>query len=468
VSRINTMKIDRRKFMAAVSSAAAAANGLASSSCVDATPTSAANAIAAANPSIDPRALGDRINGDGEFQLRARYWDASVRLRIGDASYDALVQGGKIAGLALSNTTAKADVTITGPAQAWAHGFLARGLTIEGDQVSHVAPYRGAILRIIAHVREALGQSVPDTSAQETTRQFDAAVGRYMYVRIGGVQYRVYFEETGRGIPLMVQHLAGSDGRVWRHLLEDAEIQKKFRIIVYDLPYHGRSLPPPTVPWWTKEYRLTEDFFVETVLAISKALKLERPVFLGNGIGGSLAPALAFYHPEEFRAIIGVNSMVASSVPFARSMGRTPGGNQGPNIAYHPRVGNERHGTTAYELTSPDAPEWNRREIEWIFRQGAPGVFAGDLQYFANDHDLTGGKAEKIDTTRIDVHFISGEYQAADSAGPNSAKTLSEKIPGSTYAVSKSGSHPIVEDYSRFRQTLIPVLDRIHAKYARS
>ena len=47
------------------------------------------------------------------------------------------------------------------------------------------------------------------------------AVGRYVHLDIDGLDYRVYFEEAGEGIPLLLQHTAGADGRQWRHLLED-------------------------------------------------------------------------------------------------------------------------------------------------------------------------------------------------------------------------------------------------------
>ena len=75
---------------------------------------------------------------------------------------------------------------------------------------------------------------------------FDTAVGRYVYLPIDGIEYRVYFEEAGTGIPLLLQHTAGADGRQWRHLLEDTELQQHFHMLAYDLPYHARSLPPPT------------------------------------------------------------------------------------------------------------------------------------------------------------------------------------------------------------------------------
>ena len=50
--------------------------------------------------------------------------------------------------------------------------------------------------------------------------RFDTATGRYIYMTIDGIEYRVYFEETGAGIPLLLQHTAGADarrGRSGRH-----------------------------------------------------------------------------------------------------------------------------------------------------------------------------------------------------------------------------------------------------------
>jgi hypothetical protein len=64
--------------------------------------------------------------------------------------------------------------------------------------------------------------------------RFDAATGRYVYLTIDGVEYRIYFEEAGAGIPLLLQHTAGADSRQWRHLLQDRDIGRHFRLIAYD------------------------------------------------------------------------------------------------------------------------------------------------------------------------------------------------------------------------------------------
>ena len=46
-------------------------------------------------------------------------------------------------------------------------------------------------------------------------------IGRYLRLEIDGVPHRIYFEEAGRGIPLVCLHTAGADNRQYRHLLAD-------------------------------------------------------------------------------------------------------------------------------------------------------------------------------------------------------------------------------------------------------
>jgi pimeloyl-ACP methyl ester carboxylesterase len=55
---------------------------------------------------------------------------------------------------------------------------------------------------------------------------------------------RLYFEEAGQGIPLLCLHTAGSDGRQYRAVLNDPAITKHFRVIAFDMPWHGKSSPP--------------------------------------------------------------------------------------------------------------------------------------------------------------------------------------------------------------------------------
>ena len=107
--------------------------------------------------------------------------------------------------------------------------------------------------------------------------RFENAVGRYVFVEHQGVEYRVYFEESGSGIPLLVQHTAGSDGRQFRHLHEDSAITDHYRVIAYDLPYHGKSVPPTGIDWWSTRYKLTRGWFMGFILKFMRTLELETP-----------------------------------------------------------------------------------------------------------------------------------------------------------------------------------------------
>jgi pimeloyl-ACP methyl ester carboxylesterase len=276
--------------------------------------------------------------------------------------------------------------------------------------------------------------------------RFDSAIGRYLYFSIDGVQYRVYFEETGSGIPMLLQHTAGADGRQWRHLLEDAEFQRDFRMIAYDLPYHGKSVPPTAVEWWRKEYRLTKDFLMKFVVTLARELALERPVYMGSSIGGHLATDLAMHHAEEFRAIIGLEAAIA-----------TPGGFD--DRFNHPRISNEFKASAMYGLMSPTSPENLRRETAWVYGQGAPPVFKGDLYYYSIDHDLS-QTAEQIDARRTPLYLMTGEYDWAST--PEMSAELAALIPGASYQTMKGLGHfPMSEDPARFREYVAPVLREI-------
>jgi pimeloyl-ACP methyl ester carboxylesterase len=276
--------------------------------------------------------------------------------------------------------------------------------------------------------------------------RFDRATGRYVYLGIDGVEYRVYFEENGAGIPLLLQHTAGADARQWRHLLEDESVARHFRMIAYDLPYHGKSVPPTGIDWWRQEYRLTKDFLMQVPVTLARELGLERPVYMGSSIGGHLAADLALHYPETFRAVIGLEAAAY-----------TPGGYL--DIWHHPRISNEFKASVMFGLMSPTSPEPLRRETAWIYSQGAPPVFKGDLHYFSIDHDLR-ETARQIDTTRVAVYLLTGEYDWA--ATPAESRDLAGEIPGAFYRTMDGLGHfPMSEDPDRFRGYVLPVLEQI-------
>ena len=60
-------------------------------------------------------------------------------------------------------------------------------------------------------------------------------VGRYVTIEVDDCEYKVFYLQNGKGIPLICQHTAGCHNHQWRGLLEDEEIIKidTFNKVVY-------------------------------------------------------------------------------------------------------------------------------------------------------------------------------------------------------------------------------------------
>ena len=74
--------------------------------------------------------------------------------------------------------------------------------------------------------------------------RFEPITGRYLHLELLGKPHRLYVEEAGQGIPLLCLHTAGSDARQYRGLMNDPRITANYRVIAFDMPWHGKSSPP--------------------------------------------------------------------------------------------------------------------------------------------------------------------------------------------------------------------------------
>jgi pimeloyl-ACP methyl ester carboxylesterase len=233
-------------------------------------------------------------------------------------------------------------------------------------------------------------------------------VGRYVHVEIGGEIHRIYFEESGAGIPLVCLHTAGADGRQWRHLLADKEFTRNFRIIAFDMPWHGNSNPPARRIG--EEYQLTTALYTETIRAFCRALKLGRPAVMGCSIGGRIVLNLAIDHAAEFRALIGLEAADFQAPWYDTSWLNRPDVHGGEVCA-----------ALVSGLIAPQSPQASREETLWAYKQSGPGVFKGDLYFYRVDGDLR-GRVESIDTGICPLYLLTGEY--GFSCTPDDTKGL--------------------------------------------
>ena len=278
---------------------------------------------------------------------------------------------------------------------------------------------------------------------------FEPIVGRYAAVDCEGRRYRIYVEEAGQGIPLLCLHTAGSDTRQFRGVLNDPAVTRDWRVIAFDLPWHGKSSPPEG--WQDEEYQLTTAFYTAIIRAVARTLGLDRPVVMGCSIGGRIVLNLAVEHAREFRAIIGLQSSAYVEPYYDTSW------------LHRPDVhGGEVSAAYVSGLMAPMSPAGERWETLWHYMQSGPGVFKGDLHFYKYEGDIR-ERIGRIDTTVAPLYLLTGEYDY--SASPAHTQEAADRIEGAKVVIMQELGHfPMSENPEKFLSYLRPVLDEIKGR----
>jgi len=226
----------------------------------------------------------------------------------------------------------------------------------------------------------------------------------------------------------------------------DEAVTGNFRVIAFDLPWHGKSYPP--VGWEKREYLLTTELYVATIRAFCSVLGLKRPVAMGCSIGGRIILQLAHAHGPEFRALIGIES-----ADFQQPWYDT-------NWLHRGDVhGGEVCAALVSGLIAPQSPDEHRHETLWQYMQGGPGVFRGDLHFYRVDADLR-GKLDGINTAACPLYLLTGEYDF--SCQPEDTLRTASTIPGVKVTIMKEVGHfPMSENPAQCRKYISPVLEEI-------
>ena len=400
----------------------------------------------------------EQCRRDGEFRMAARGWNGGLRLVIGESVLALHANDGEVAP---GPGDTPAVIEFSGSESVWQEllavvpsrfnndlmANMSGGLGIQraGDPVA-MAQYYAAAMRAVELLRPGQRQEAPLVSKR--AGQLDAPVGRYIHIELGEHTHRIYFETAGQGIPLLLQHTAGCHGSQWRHLFEVPEITDHFQLIAYDLPFHGKSLPPASDKWWSAQYKLRGEFLRSVSLGLSAALSLDRPVFMGCSVGGLLALDLAHRHADEFRAVISVEGAL-----------NIEGSTDWLGELWHPQVGSQYKARLMEGLMSPTSPIAYRKETAFVYASGWPPAFLGDLHYYIDEFDLR-EHAHEIDTNRVGVHILSGEYD--HSGRVELGREAHESIKGSTFTEMKGVGHfPMSENPDAFIEYVLPILEQI-------
>ena len=394
--------------------------------------------IAAAAGDAELRRLGSgltavlRIEGAGD----------AIQLRLDD-------------GVVVFDGSASPDIVLTASEAAWAklsqlpppprfQGFTALAIadpdfTLSGDPLK-IAQARAVIERLFEHALLS-----PVAHAPPVERRMNQIGGSYHRIALAEGHAEIHVESAGEGRPLLFLHTAGADSRQFHAQLSDVALAGTWRMLAADMPFHGRSMPPEG--WQGEPYRLSGARYLGWCAALIEQAIGERTVVAGGSMGAALALLLAAERPDLVAGVIAIEP------PFRSPGRRNP-------FQHHVGVHAGLHNAAFVRgLMSPTSPIDSRRRAAWIYSQGAPEIYAGDLAFYSDEFDGA-AVAPRIDTGRTPVALLCGTYDY--SATPEDGARLAALIPGADLRIMEGLGHfPMCENPDLFRPHLMAALAHV-------
>ncbi|MGY6268857.1 alpha/beta fold hydrolase [Achromobacter denitrificans] len=397
------------------------------------------------------RAAAALAQQDKEFLCAARDLPCGIWLQAGADP------GDRITAWAGQPAGPSQCIVISAPPDAWQkilspapppgyHSFTAARRQASGFRVKGDALAIAQALHPLERLFEILRGQV---DAAPTLLDRSAISGAYAAIDIAGEPACLYYETSGleSSPPLLMLHTAGADSRQYHALMADPGLRRQWRMIAFDMPGHGRSMPLPGRAW--TEGGLTRDAYLQACLAVIRQVARSPAVLLGCSMGAAMALVAAARSPAD------VAGVVALEAPWKASGRRTP-------VLCHPQVNQAAHNPAYVRgLMAPSSPLDARRDAAWIYSQGGFSVYANDLWFYSEDFDAPRDVAG-LDTSAFGVSLLTGAYDY--SASPDDSRRVAALIPGARFGVMPDLGHfPMTENPRRLLDYLRPELEHIRA-----
>lgn len=318
--------------------------------------------------------------------------------------------------------------------------FNIPGVAIEGDRLKWAQSIR--IVERILYLARNNQESKPILEKEEFSPE--TINGHYVNMMVNGETFTTYYEEAGQGQPIILLHTAGSDSRQYKFLLGNKKLQEKWHMYAFDLPYHGKSVPPNQ--WWKEPYQLTTELYTDWILGFMKAANLydKKPVISGSSMGGAIVLYLASHYGDLFKAVVSLEG----------GFGRV-----GRKVSWtnHPQVHAGQFLSSWVDgLMAPDSPEYYRRQVLWEYSQGGPGVYQGDTYFYSHDFPEV---AKTIGKTACPLWILTGEFDY--SCTPEMSEEAANRMGGTFVKMEGMGHFPMSENPKDFLNYFLPVLEEI-------
>jgi pimeloyl-ACP methyl ester carboxylesterase len=257
---------------------------------------------------------------------------------------------------------------------------------------------------------------------------------RAEYTEVGGTLAFVEQHGDPGAAPVLCLHTAGQSGVQWRHTAP-ALAARGYRVVVPDLPGHGRSEPAPGGP-------VTDlGAYAAWCLELADHLALARPAVVGCSIGGKIALDVAARAPQR---LAGVVAMAADAWtggrPSARGLRR-----ELSDVAAPSRTDRTHLGTLA--VLGGRVPRARAELIATMHRREDPAVSTSDLLGWTG-HDLR----EVLPAITCPAHLVVGRDDLWLDV--ERVRWAAGRIPGARCTVLEGVGHYPMEEIEGFDAVL--------------
>jgi len=237
---------------------------------------------------------------------------------------------------------------------------------------------------------------------------------------------RIYFEEHGRGEPVLLAYGIGGNTGMWEPNVD--ALSAHHRLILWEPRGHARSDSPED------PRQVTFAHWVTDLQGLLDHLKIDRAIVGGLSLGGGIATRFTLAHPARVRALIIVDSSSASGLPLgvdnivmrAKSIEVTLAGGMDAMaefaIASNPNVAGRIK-------LDPSA----RKEVFDYYRMLTPIGYANALRALLQMDYIT----DRLGEIKVPTLLVCGDEDP--SLGP--MREIQRRIPHATFALLSPAGH---------------------------
>ncbi len=261
---------------------------------------------------------------------------------------------------------------------------------------------------------------------------------------------RIAYSDTGSGgIPVLFVHGWSCDSSFWSRQTE--ALSKRHRVIVMDLPGHGRSSAP--------RIAYTRDLFVDSVSLVLDRLRIQRAVLVGHSLGWDVIRAFALRRPERVAALVNVDGAYCRvpRTPEERvALEKLFAGFGAPFADVHPKSIDKARALFIDTLFAPETPEPLRSWIRSRMSATPPHVARSALLEFLRLDRWTDSRPVQVPTLAVYAEFTARQEL------PGHREYLHALNPSLEYEEWPSAGHFVMmENADRLNRRLLAFLESI-------